>query len=342
LRDYAKVRTAFWVRGTGKALRGDDDAQRVAFYLMTAPTGHMTGLFYLALPTLEHEIGISHEGALKGLERLSREGFAHYDPHSEVVFLPAAAREQIDEAMKPADNRVKSVRTWLVQFRKHRFYRAFLDIYAEPYHLQDLIEEGPFEGPPEPLRSQEQEQEQEQEQKQEQVCAGVPATPPPPVAANIVAAPAYGIDLPATLVLPTRKRKPPKDPLGQQLVTSATWDAYSVAYQQRYGTPPIRNAKVNGQVASFCGRVPHDEAPSIAAHYLEHNGARYVAAGHPIGMLLQDAEKLRTEWATGRRTTQHEAHAADKREGRGNEARDVFSALRDKPLGVKHGNQITS
>jgi hypothetical protein len=78
------------------------------------------------------------------------------------------------------------------------------------------------------------------------------------------------------------------------------WAAYSDAYQRRYGAEPVRNAKVNAQLAQFVGRVGAPEAPSIAQFYVSHQGQFYVRAMHTTDLLLRDAEKLRTEWATGR------------------------------------------
>ncbi|VEB42957.1 Uncharacterised protein [Chromobacterium violaceum] len=42
------------------------------------------------------------------------------------------------------------------------------------------------------------------------------------------------------------------------------------------------------------------------------NNAYYVTKGHAVGVMLQDAEKLHTEWASGRRVTQSQARQADK------------------------------
>ena len=60
--------------------------------------------------------------------------------------------------------------------------------------------------------------------------------------------------------------------------TAETWEAYSKAYFNRYGVEPTRNARVNGQLAQFCKRVPLEEAPAIAAFYLGHNNAFYIRA----------------------------------------------------------------
>lgn len=125
-----------------------------------------------------------------------------------------------------------------------------------------------------------------------------------------------------------RPKAPSKDPMGQQIVTAATWDGYKQAYQARYGAEPIRNAKVNGQVAHFCTRVPHSEAPSVAAYYLLSNNARYVASGHAWGPLVQDAEKLRTEWATGRSGTVHAAQQADKQQSKGADMQALIEKLK--------------
>lgn len=131
-----------------------------------------------------------------------------------------------------------------------------------------------------------------------------------------------------------RPAAPRKDPLAHQIVTAATWDAYRTAYEARYGEPPIRNARVNGQITHFVGRIPHADAPHVAAHYCTSENARYVAAGHAWGPLLQDAEKLRTEWVTGRSGTAHAARQADKRAGRGAEYEEMFARLKAEERAV--------
>lgn len=126
-----------------------------------------------------------------------------------------------------------------------------------------------------------------------------------------------------------RKRRPKtrKDPLRDQIDSAATWDAYRVAYVARYECEPTRNAKVNGQVSHFLQRVPREEAPDIAAHYVTSNNLRYVSAGHGWGDLLRDAEKLRTEWLTGRTGTLHGAREADRRAGRGAQYDELIGKL---------------
>lgn len=112
-----------------------------------------------------------------------------------------------------------------------------------------------------------------------------------------------------------------------QNVCRATWTAYGLAYQDRYGVAPVRNAKVSGQVKQFCQRIPHTEAPLIAGFYVWHNQSFYVTKGHPIGLMLNDAEKLRTEWATNTKITTSQAQLADVTEGMGQIWRNLDAKL---------------
>ena len=96
-----------------------------------------------------------------------------------------------------------------------------------------------------------------------------------------------------------------------------TWAAYRDAYADRYGVEPVRNAKVNGQLAGLVKRIGADEAPDVAAFYVRHNGGFYVRTGHSVDALLKDAEKLRTEWATNTRITETRARQSDRTEANG-------------------------
>jgi hypothetical protein len=95
---------------------------------------------------------------------------------------------------------------------------------------------------------------------------------------------------------PSKAAPTPAKPSPSVLV----WQAYAQAYLTRYGVEPVRNAKVNGQLAALVGRLGADDAPQVAAFYLRHDRRQYQAVGHAVGLLLRDAEQLRTEWATNR------------------------------------------
>lgn len=96
-----------------------------------------------------------------------------------------------------------------------------------------------------------------------------------------------------------------------QAACRETWESYAAAYADRYRTAPIRNVKTNSLIKRFCQLVPANEAPSVAAHYVHHNGQYYVAKLHPVELLVTDAAKLRTEWATGVRMTTTRARQID-------------------------------
>lgn len=85
-----------------------------------------------------------------------------------------------------------------------------------------------------------------------------------------------------------------------QAACRETWNAYGDAYELKYTTRPIRNAKVSSQVKGFVERVGRDEAIAMAEWFVSHPDAFYVKNLHTFGLLLTDAEKLRTQWATGR------------------------------------------
>jgi len=114
-----------------------------------------------------------------------------------------------------------------------------------------------------------------------------------------------------------------------QAVCRQTWAAYAYAYERRYGAAPVRNAKVSTQVKTFVQRIGHDESLSIAEWFVSHPGGYYVSRMHDFGCLLNDAEKLRTEWATGRVMTQGKARQSDRTGTTGAALAEVLAELGD-------------
>lgn len=272
MRDYAKVGPKFWIGETGKKLRGHCDAQIVAMYLMTNPHANMIGLYYLPLMFLAHETGMSMEGARKGLQRAIEADFCGYDEDAEVVWVKEMAVYQIGDQLDPQDKRCKGVQNEYDSIPQNCFLSAFYERYAESFHLTKQrnltpILPSPSEAPSEPHRSQEQEQEQEHT-----IATTSQAKSPRPKKGN-------GHDKPPT-------------------PTAETWAAYVAAYHERYGVDPVRNAKVNGQLANLVGQLGQENAPPVAAFYLTLNRSYFVAKKHAVGPLVQNAESLHTEWLT--------------------------------------------
>lgn len=85
-----------------------------------------------------------------------------------------------------------------------------------------------------------------------------------------------------------------------QTANASTWDAYTIAYLDRYGVEPVRNAKVNAQIAQLVQRLGADEAPQVAMFYVTINDSFFIRSSHEFGLLVARAEGIRTQWITGR------------------------------------------
>jgi hypothetical protein len=101
-------------------------------------------------------------------------------------------------------------------------------------------------------------------------------------------------------------------PITERLPGTTVWAAYKSAYVERYGIEPLRSAKVNSQCLVLAQQVGVDEACILIAYFLQRNDAFYVNAAHPIGLCLQQAQKLITELKTGEAMTLVRAQNAEK------------------------------
>jgi len=168
---WRRIRGRFWNGETGRALRGYPEAQVVALYLISCESSHGSGLYRLAIPTLAHEIGIPLEGASKGLARVAATGFCTYDLASETVFVHSMAREQIGDALRPADNQRKGLIRHLKEMNDSPLLGAWLNTYGDAYGIELEAPSKPLPSPfgggpeqfPDPLRSKEKEKEKEKE-----------------------------------------------------------------------------------------------------------------------------------------------------------------------------------
>jgi uncharacterized protein YdaU (DUF1376 family) len=132
------------------------------------------------------------------------------------------------------------------------------------------------------------------------------------------------------LPIPTSEGSKTKTKIKKASKGGKVWDAYSAAYRQRYGDEPVRNAKTNALCCRMVDLLGADESPSVAAYYLTSNYRWYVQTGHALDSLVKDAQKLRTEWRTGRRVTAAQAHEKDRLQETGDVWRSV-KAKRGEP-----------
>lgn len=116
-----------------------------------------------------------------------------------------------------------------------------------------------------------------------------------------------------------------------------TWKAYSDAFFARYETEPVRNAKVNGQIAQLVARLGAEEAPQVARFFLGHNDLYYVRKTHSVDLLLHDCESLRTQWANGRAMTTAAARQIERTQTNIDAVNEAFDAVaaKGKPNGAK-------
>lgn len=284
MRDYGKVYTAFWTSEDARSLT--EDARTLALYLLTCPHGNMLGCFRLTNAYAADDLMWDVERVAKGFAELFQKGFAYRCERTFWVFIRQhlkwnqfdnpnvgkAAAKLFDQISPPV-----TVKALLAQA-----LREFSAVFPTQVLDKFEAESEPFQNPFETVS------------KTVAVAVAGTVTVAEGIAPQSVAAPKKAVTA-----------KPETD-------TSATWAAYAEAYFDRYGTEPVRNAKVNGQLADFVKRLGREEAPQVASFFVSHNNAFYVRGLHGVGTMLADAEKLRTEWATNSRMTQTKALQADK------------------------------
>ena len=162
MRDYSKVSGQFWTGKTGKALRGDFQAQVVAMYLMTSPHANMIGVFHCPIIYIAHETGSPIEGATKGLQTLCEGGFCTYDEDTETVWVYEMAKYQIDDALKVTDKRVAGIQKLYENMPESRIKTGFFEKYGVAFHLKNSKPlASPLQAPPKPEAGTEAETEEE-------------------------------------------------------------------------------------------------------------------------------------------------------------------------------------
>lgn len=109
--------------------------------------------------------------------------------------------------------------------------------------------------------------------------------------------------------------------------SSATWEAYSQAFENRYEVKPVRNAKVSKQLCNLVDTVGAEVAPLLAAFYVNHNKAFYVNQRHSVDFLLKDAHALYVDWHRGEQMTGSKARQVEKSQGNFEAARQAAREL---------------
>lgn len=111
-------------------------------YLMTSPHSHQSGLYWLPKMYICNEIGLPSEGASKALAWLSEENFCKYDEATEWVWVCEMAAWQIGTGLSAIDKRCKGVQQYLTTLPELPFLSAYIDRYADDFHLKPLSSRG--------------------------------------------------------------------------------------------------------------------------------------------------------------------------------------------------------
>ncbi len=116
-----------------------------------------------------------------------------------------------------------------------------------------------------------------------------------------------------------------------QAACRATWRAYSVAYQARYKTPPVRNQAVSSKVKQFVKRIGYAESPEVAAFFVNAVNESFVVRKiHDFGLLLASAEGYRTQWFNGAAITSTRAKQVDQSQANYDTAGEAMTILRQR------------
>lgn len=285
MRRYSIVSPMFWIGSTGKKIKGNKAAQILAMYLITNPHANMIGLYYLPMPLILHETGLSTKDVNSAFSVLSdsSNGFAYYDTENDFVWVPNMARWQIGKTLSKKDGRHKSVAKEVKKTKRSIFYIELVKKYNKSFNLgldneiNDI--KGPLEGgvggtpkaplrvPPEAPYIQEQEQEQDQEQNKEKRNIKEKRKTPAPILGIQFKPPGMDVEDWKDLIEHRKKRKATNTDralkaLSRQLmlahknnwdyrdlvdtITNRNWTGFSATWLREDDRPP--RSKVRGLV----------------------------------------------------------------------------------------------
>lgn len=113
---------------------------------------------------------------------------------------------------------------------------------------------------------------------------------------------------------PQMKELKPRKTSARKTDGSTVWDQYSISYFRRYKIEPIRNVRVNSQCMSLVKMLGVTDACFLVDYFLTRNDAFYQQSRHPIGLCVQQVQKLMTEMKTGDEMTQSRARQIEQHE----------------------------
>ena len=147
MRSASLFYSRFWIGGTGRELvrRHSRDHVLVALYLITGPSAHMSGIYYLPFAAITEHTGIGAAKVKRILTDLERLGFCRYDPAASLIWVVTMGRWQMGAKWYGTgrDSRLKNVQLHLRGLPRSVLVAEFLDHYGISL---DAPSEGASEG----------------------------------------------------------------------------------------------------------------------------------------------------------------------------------------------------
>lgn len=282
MRDYGKVHIQFWSSQTIRSMT--EDGRMLALYLLTSPHTTLAGVFRLPDGYASEDLGWASERVSEGFKELFRKGFANRCETTKWAWIC----KHLDWNPPENPNQRKAAAKMAASIPDECAWKPdFMRVYGEKLGMEPWT-------PPEPLINPSETLSKPVTGTVTGAVTGTGAEPPPGQPAK---------NPPAIRPEEPKAPKAEKPDTEFQAACRETWEHYRDAYAQRYEVKPVRNAKVNAHVKQLVQRLGRQEAPQVAAFYLTHNDAFYIRKAHDIGLLVSDAEKLRTECLTQRKVT---------------------------------------
>lgn len=176
MREFAKVSPQIWTNELGRKIKKLGLAGRVvSMYLLTNPSAHMIGVYYIPVVLIAHEAGLSIEETTKTLDQLCQLGYCSYDYEYEYVWVHGMGVDQVSAQLKANDNRIKAINTFYSSLPKLSFLQNFYDHYADIFLLDnchDFI--SPLKALSKTLLSNEKEKEKENDNEKKKSLSGEP------------------------------------------------------------------------------------------------------------------------------------------------------------------------
>ena len=95
---YRIIEESFWTDPEVRALSPGD--KFLFLYLITNPHTHYSGIYYLPLPTIEFETGLSKKAVSMGLESLRHGMMIHTEEEKSLIFVKNMFKHQMKHGNK--------------------------------------------------------------------------------------------------------------------------------------------------------------------------------------------------------------------------------------------------